>query len=373
MPQKISPYQWYASILRDDAPLFSDLDSSVSEEELWQAGLENGVLVLANQKLSNSTTLASLSKTFTEKLHKDALNAAATEMGQKHELTKILSMFSAQQIRYLLIKGTPLAYSHYPEPYLRSRCDTDILFATKEDAEKAWLILKELGYERPNAVSGEYVSHEFSCYRKEKIGISHAMDIHWKISNSQVYARAFAFEELYSQSRTVDELDEDAHALSDTYALLLACLHRIAHKPEGMHNRLIWLYDIHLLATGFTPEQWEELYTLTSQKGFCGICLDGLKTTMATLGTDINDDLIKQFEESAKNEKYDSGINDSRIGSTITNLQALPDWKSKLILVKELFFPDPNYMMVKFDTRNKALLPYLYLKRAVGGLFKVFR
>jgi hypothetical protein len=197
--------------------------------------------------------------------------------------------------------------------------------------------------------------------------------MHWKISNSQVYAQAFEFDDLYSQSRTDDVLADNSRALSDTHALLLACLHRIAHKTEGMHNRLIWLYDIHLLAAAFTAEQWEELYTLTSQKGFCGICLDGLKTTMATLGTDINDDLIKQFEESAKNEKYDSGINDSRIGSTITNLQALPDWKSKLTLVKELFFPDPKYMMVKFDTRNKALLPYLYLKRGVGGLLKVFR
>ena len=137
-------------------------------------------------------------------------------MGQKHELTKILSKFSAQQIRCLLIKGTRLLI----HTILNPTCAAVVIriFSLRpRGSEKAWLILKELGYERPNAVSGEYVSHEFSCYRKEKIGISHAMDMHWKISNSQVYARAFAFEELYSQSRTVDELDENAHALSDTY------------------------------------------------------------------------------------------------------------------------------------------------------------
>ena len=233
-----------------------------------------GVLVLANHKLSNSTTLASLSKTFTEKLHKYALNAAATEMGQKHELTKILSKFSAQQIRCLLIKGTPLAYSHYPEPYLRSRCDTDILFATKEDAEKAWLILKELGYTDPTQSVGNTSAMSSVATEKRKS----AYRMQWTCTGKSATAKCMHVPLHLKNSIHNPEQSMNWMKMStryDTYALLLACLHRIAHKPEGMHNRLIWLYDIHLLATGFTPEQWEELIPWRVKKVFAGYALTG--------------------------------------------------------------------------------------------------
>ena len=117
MPGQTTPYQWYAAILRGEAPLFSDLDSNVTEEVLWQAGLENGVLALANHQLANSETLASLPQTFRERLHKFSLNAAATELGQEHELKLALSLLTEAGISYLLMKGTPLAYTHYPQPF----------------------------------------------------------------------------------------------------------------------------------------------------------------------------------------------------------------------------------------------------------------
>ena len=145
MPIQTTPRQWYAAILRGEAPLFSDLESNVTEEALWQTGLENGVLALTNHKLANSKTLASLPQTFREQLHKFTLNAAASELGQQHELQLALSLFSEAGIPYLLMKGTPLAYTHYPQPYLRSRCDTDILFENKENAEKAFSLLSSQG------------------------------------------------------------------------------------------------------------------------------------------------------------------------------------------------------------------------------------
>jgi len=373
MPQKISPYQWYASILRDEAPLFSDLDADISEEDLWQAGLENGVLVLANNKLASSNQLGSISKSFKDKLKKHALNAAATELQQEHELRKALALFVEAEIPFLLMKGTPLGYTHYSQSYLRSRCDTDIIFPTFDDAEQAWQLLKELEYTRPNAVSGEYVSHEFSCYKKDRMGIGHTLDIHWKLSNAQRFARAFTFAELADSSTPITELGEKVLSLGPAHALLLACMHRIAHKTEGMENRLIWLYDIHLLAGKLSEGQWEQFTALATEKGMCGICLDGIQQTALTLNTGIPEEVISQLKEGASQEKYSTEMGESRLAMEMSNLRALPSWKERVGLIKERIFPDANYMMVKYDTQNKALLPYLYLKRAAGGVFKVFR
>ena len=368
-----TPYQWYASILRGEAPLFSDLDSNVTEQVLWQTGLENGILVLANHQLANSVTLASLPQTFRKQLHKFSLNAAASELGQEHELKLALSLLTEAGLRLLLMKGTPLAFTHYPQPYLRSRCDTDLLFENKENAEKAFSFLEDQGYQRPNAVSGEFVSHEFSCYKTNKSGIESTLDMHWKLSNAQQFARAFNFTELADAAITIPELGNGVTALGPVHAMVLACMHRIAHKPERMENRLIWLYDIHLLAESFDDEQWQRFTDLAMCKGMCGICLDGLLTSIETLASEVPDEVMAKLEDGARKEDYSVEIGDSRLSMEMANLRALPGWKERVGLIKERLFPDANYMMVKYDTQKKVMLPYLYLKRAVGGIFKVFR
>ena len=241
------------------------------------------------------------------------------------------------------------------------------------DAEKATDLLTTRGYQRPNAVSGEFVSNEFCCYKTDKLGVSHTLDIHWKLSNAQRFARTFDFNELAASPTQISELGDNVLSLGPTHALLLACMHRIAHKTEGMENRLIWLYDIHLLAEKFSDEQWEKFTALATEKGICGICLDGLQQTAMTLNTGIPEEVISQLEEGASHEKYSTEMGESRLAMEISNLRALPGWKERVGLIKERIFPDTKYMLEKYDTRHRMLLPYLYLKRAVGGVFKVFR
>ena len=373
MPDDVTPYQWLSAILRDDSPSLVEIDDIPSDDDLWQAGLENGILALVNNKLGNSDELGSISPSLKDKLQKNALNSAATELQQEHELRQALALFVEADIPFLLIKGTPLGYTHYSQSYLRSRCDTDIIFPTFDDAEQAWQLLKEREYTRPNTVSGEYVSHEFSCYKKDRMGVGHTLDIHWKLSNAQRFARTFTFTELANSSISVTELGEHVQALGPVYALLLACMHRIAHKPEKMENRLIWLYDIHLLTGRLNDEQWQEVVTLATEKALCSICLDGLQQTVMTFNTDIAGEIVSQLKEGASHEKYSTEMGDSRLAMEMSNLQALPGWKERAGLIKERVFPDANYMMVKYDTRNKASLPYLYLKRAILGIFNVFR
>ena len=104
-----------------------------------------------------------------------------------------------------------------------------------------------------------------------------------------------------------------------------------------------------------------------------GICLDGIQQTRKTFFTDIPGHALNQLEEAANNEKYSAEMGESRLAMELSNLRELPGWKERVGLIKERVFPDANYMMVKYDTQKKALLPYLYFKRAAGGLFKLFR
>ena len=155
MSSSLTPYQWLAEALRGNPSLFAESATNFNEEDLWVAGQENGVLSLISQKLSHPEHADAVTAMFRNRLQKYAMNAAARELLIQHELRKTLAEFAKANLQFLLIKGTPLGYTHYSDPYLRNRCDTDILFPHREAAEHAWQALEPLGYSRPNAVGRE--------------------------------------------------------------------------------------------------------------------------------------------------------------------------------------------------------------------------
>ena len=57
----------------------------------------------------------------------------------------------------------------------------------------------------------------------------------------------------------------------------------------------------------------------------------------------------------------------------LASLRALPGNRERIGLIGKRLFPDSYYMMIKYDTHSRALLPYLYLKRPVLGINKVLR
>ncbi len=200
------------------------------------------------------------------------------ELLRQHDLKETLALFTSAGIDYLLMKGAPLSYSLYPQAHLRERCDTDILFASKEEAESAWNVLQKIGYQRRNTTSGEFVGYQFSCSREVSHGFTQALDMHSKLNDYEFFASTFSFADLYQQSTIVTQLAETAHALNPIHALLLACMHRVAHIPRGEGNRLIWLYDMHLLSSTFSDSEWQAFCQLAQEKAIAGVCLDSLQT-----------------------------------------------------------------------------------------------
>jgi len=68
----------------------------------------------------------------------------------------------------------------------------------------------------------------------------------------------------------------DALAVSPVHALLLACMHRGTHRhnpyyvsgePHTGGDRLIWLYDLHLLAESFGEHDWQSFIARADAKG----------------------------------------------------------------------------------------------------------
>ena len=184
-------------------------------------------------------------------------------------------------ISVLLLKGTPLAYSLYSAPYLRSRCDTDLLFQERSAAERVWEVLRHRGYQRSNQLPGSQIFRQFSLYRKLLGGQGMTLDLHWRINNHPFLAQVLPPSELFDHSQPLPALGPFARTLTWEYSLLLSCVHLLAHGPEGTGDRLIWHYDIHLLAQKMEDSDWKALYRLAVRKGLTQALLAGLTASRA--------------------------------------------------------------------------------------------
>ncbi|MFW2439040.1 MAG: nucleotidyltransferase family protein [Arenicellales bacterium] len=367
MPAQLNTDQWLQAVLRGEQDDCSEL---VKPEWslIWQEAGENGVIPLLQHCLSESGKWDSCPPFIQEQLAKYTYQAVATELARQHDLKNTLELFTQAGIQFLLMKGTPLAYSLYPEPYLRERCDTDILFSGKDEAESAWEILEKLGYERRNTTSGEFVGYQFSCSRQISHGFYQALDIHNKLNDYQFFADTFSFEELYSKSVAVPEVSESSRAFHRVHALLHACMHRVAHIPYGEGNRLIWLYDIHLLSASFSKEDWDEFCELAKEKAIAGVCLDSLQTTQKCFHTAIDPVYLIDLQTSSKDEKISPHEKGKRWEFYYLAFKSTPGVANKLKQLRGHLLPPTDYMIKKYQPRYRIQLPYLYIYRVIKGM-----
>lgn len=308
-----------------------------------------------------------------ETLRAQALNAAAVDLAARRELTRMLELMAGADIRPLLIKGTALACTHYPEPGLRQRADTDLLLRGSE-RDALFALLAAQGYRRGEDTGADLASAEAS-FSKE--GSPLVLDVHWRINNSPLLAGALRFVELDAQAVPVTALGPHARAPGVVHALLLAAIHRATHHQapfyaggvEHRGDRFIWLYDLHLLAPLLTTEDCAALAQLAARHRVAGLCLDALRHTQEAFGTPLPAGLLEALERAAApREPSMVFLRGGRRRLLLTELHALPGWGPRGRWLREHALPPGDYMLRKYAVRQRWLLPALYVRRALGWL-----
>ena len=303
---------------------------------------------------------------------------AAVELVRKHELVRVLDVLAESGVTVLLLKGAALAYSVYRWPALRPRSDTDLLIRDV-DRVMTGRILSELGYEKPNATSGELINYQCGYALRDRFHIDHVLDVHWRINNAQMFSRALTYEELHSRSVPLPALGGHARALALTDALLLACMHRVHHihspyyvddVPRFGGDRLIWLYDIHLLVNAMSPGELEEFARRAENKGMRAICRDGLLRARQCFGTQMPRELLFSLSGADRTEPSASHLRRGNARRVLTELRSLPRWRDRLTFLSEHLFPPADYMLRKYTVSNRSWLPMLYVHRGVHGAWK---
>ena len=315
-----------------------------------------------------------------EALHRGALAAGMWEMRDQAVLRSVLEVFAKIGVRPIIFKGAALAYSFYPSPVLRTRADTDLLILPR-DRVKVANAIGSLGFVGGQGVPGDIISYQRAYTLNVADGGVHSIDLHWKISNSELLSRLFSYEELLNRSTRLSQLYPDALCAGAVDALLLACMHRATHKrnPYYVDGLALLRRRSADMAVRYRPAGavldlravGESLFARRRKKDcarrrakalqraeqcFHVRCPEEVRNALSKTGEPV----ATYFDAGAMRQAW---IDFLAIGGTADRLR----------FVRELFFPPAAYMRSKYPEAKPAWLPWLYARRAIGGLWNRLR
>jgi len=295
----------------------------------------------------------------------------ANETLKQTALTELFDAFEQAGLKNsILFKGSALAYTVYPEPWLRPRSDSDCLI-DQSDYQQFSKVFNELGYQKLFAIEGKHISYQ-STFSKALVGqATLSIDLHWRINNRQTLANTFDVHELIESSQHLLQLSNAIKIPSTINSILIASLHRLGHHQN--EERITWLYDIYLLANTLSDNDWRHLCNKAGDKKIAAITLNALKYCQRLFDMEIPRDAEQTLIDLAAKDEPSQLFLDRDLPEWryfVHDLKGLTGWRNKLGLMFENIFPNPSYVRQQMGTKNTALA---YLKRMIRGLQRITR
>ena len=292
-----------------------------------------------------------------------ALACRARGMRRSAEVARIQQVLDAAGIPALWLKGAALAHWLYPQPFLRDVADVDLLVRDHATALRVAALLLPHGYTLPNPhIAGDLVVHELLAV-SERARLE--LDLHWDLSNAALFAHRLEWDELQADAMALPALAAGARGLGPVHALLHACMHRAANALVGQQDRLRWLYDIHLLATGFDADDWARTLAAAGRAGLADVVCAGLRASQAAFATALPAQVMARLDGQARREPVRSG----RLGSwtyvQTATLRVLPRGQ-RLRWLRQLLVPDLAHLQVRYGADGAGHLR-LFGRRLLDG------
>ncbi|HET7221140.1 MAG TPA: nucleotidyltransferase family protein [Vicinamibacterales bacterium] len=367
MPQALTyeSYTFLAEALRPGASAAAP--PRTAWPVLLQAAHRHGVLPL----LAAAAGRAGWDADFVAAMRPAVAAHSALAIVREREARRLLSALEASRVSPLLLKGGHLAYAVYESPALRPRLDTDLL-VRDDECDRLRLVLMELGYGPLPHVTGEVAFGQFQYGRTDDSGARHIVDVHRRLANPKAFADRFTYAELSDGAETLAALAPTARGPAPDLALMVACLHRTAH--HGTCSRLIWLYDIHLLAMRMKDSDWERIVRTARRKRLTPVVAAGLADAADALGTNLPDDLLQRLHQ------YDASTDrdvfaflegqTALLHVAASDWRRIAGWRDRARFLREHLLPAPSYMRERYGFTSHSALPLVYAHRIVAGALK---
>ncbi len=354
-----------ADILNGEVPdgLYT-LDARQIDQFCRNAETE-GVTSLLRYKLNQSGALEQCDSVFQETLRGMDMGQRARQLVRDKENLRIFRLLHQAGLEFIILKGDAIARQYYQQSHHRNRCDCDLLFASKPVTHQVWSLLSGQGYEKSFALEGELVGLQFECGKNLPGGIRNFLDIHNSLCNNLWLGSRFPFDELMENTIILSMDDIPIRVLDRPYALLHGALHRIANKPHGTQDRLIWLYDLKVLGDAMSDEEWGRFLTLTSKKQVSAIALDALTAMHELLDSKLSLSVLEALNRQAQVEPDTMGDLEKPWENYRRDFAEQRGLAAKFRYIRENLLPSPAYIRERYQPKSSLLIPYYYVKRVV--------
>jgi Uncharacterised nucleotidyltransferase len=288
------------------------------------------------------------------------------------ELRRVIDSAGEAGVRTLLIKGAALAYTHYRRPHLRPRSDSDIV-VNESDRDAMARVLDALGYRRSDAIDGSLITQQAQWTRTLDAGVVHAVDVHWRVFNPHLFGPVAAVDWLYERACPLPALGPHAHCPCTVDALLLACVHRVAHHAG--EDDPIWDFDVHLLVSSLSDDDAAEFGRIVAAADLRAISAAGIGSAHSRFRTRLPSAVLSLVRDAEGHREPTAVFLEQgrrQVDVLTSDLAALGSWRARASLLRQHLFPSPAYMRAKYGVRSAALLPFAYARRIVAGVPRWF-
>ena len=369
MPCSVESFPHLSAFLAGSPREWSDLQ--ISEKVLLDLCTAEDLAPLCFHRVSRSPGDGwprSLRQILAESAHAQA----AEELLRGNEIRAVLHALVLGGVSPILIKGAPLAYTVYETPACRARDDTDLIIP-ENNVDAARRVMTSLGYS--TTVHCSDLFSQFEVQKIDRFGVSHAFDIHWKISTQPVFQSVLTHREIAPRAEPLPALGPDAISVGPVDALLLACVHPVMHHRNA--QRVLWIYDVHLLAGRLSALEFSEFSGLARGKQMAAVCAHQLRLAQTVFATAVPPSVLDALSAPGAPEPSAAYLASKRgwrheLASSVLGLPRVAD-RAKLL--RHVLLPSPSYMLGAYGLRGNALgpwlLPALYVHRNMRGAWKI--
>ena len=345
---------------------------SATADTFWDACEMHGTLHLLSERIRRKAVGADWPHEFQQTVLRNSRAALATELAVAADLTKAVDALQAVGVTPIFFKGAALAYSVYDSPELRPRSDSDVLIR-EQDYAIAREILVSLGY--TETLTCEELFGQVRFQRITSLGITHAIDVHWRISTQSLFADLVSYDEMAASSIPLRLPGSCVRGAGLVQALLLACVHPVMHHRN--EEVLIWLYDVHLLAQLLSDDDWRRFASLARARGVRAICAEQLARASQRFGTCVPETVAADLNRIEDREATSAYLAKGRgwRHEFAANVAATRGAAARIKLLREVLIPGRDYMLRAYGVTRTPwatlLLPALHIHRLVRGAARV--
>lgn len=342
---------WLRGAIARDSTLCAELENTLVSRD-WPAlamhAQAHGVLPLlyelpdierfcAEKSINSQTIRAACGRTaLLDRLHRELL-------------LRLDEQLQALDLPVLVVKGAALSTTHYRNPGLRPRVDTD-LFIRAKDRGRWDELMKTMGFTGVPSNFSPLVLPE-RVYQIQLAGAYLQLDVHWSLSSRPMLGKKLDFSALYGAGAAF----EQARCLrmpSAIDALFLAVVHRLGHHRD--QERYIWLFDLYLLWSAMDEPMRERALHRGRMLGLLGVLVEALAASANLFPFNVPNVQIPS------NEAATALLDKARSAVWFDVKHA--DWSERWALLRERLWAEPGYLRNRFKNSN-APLWYLQLRR----------